>query len=57
MKFIAIVGTNASKSYNRRLLHFMKKHFAAKAEIVIKEIKEYPLFARTLMKRRIQSWN
>ena len=44
MKFIAIVGTNASKSYNRRLLHFMKKHFAAKAEIVIKEIKEYPLF-------------
>ena len=44
MKFIAIVGTNASKSYNRRLIHFMKKHFAAKAEIVIKEIKEYPLF-------------
>lgn len=44
MKFIAIVGTNASKSYNRRLLHFMKKHFASKAEIIIKEIKEYPLF-------------
>lgn len=44
MKFIAIVGTNASKSYNRRLLNFMKRHFADKGEIAVREIRDYPLF-------------
>ncbi len=44
MKFIAIVGTNAKKSYNRKLLQFMKKHFEAKAEIEILEITDVPMF-------------
>ncbi|MGZ7236379.1 NAD(P)H-dependent oxidoreductase, partial [Streptococcus pyogenes] len=35
MKFIAIVGTNSSKSYNRKLLQFIQKHFASKADIEI----------------------
>ena len=38
MKFIAIVGTSAKRSYNRKLLQFMKKYFEAKAEIEILEI-------------------
>ena len=33
MKLIGIVGTNASKSYNRTLLQFMQKQFAEKADI------------------------
>ena len=33
MKFIAIVGTNASFSYNRKLLWYMKKHFKNQAQI------------------------
>ena len=44
MKFIAIVGTNASFSYNRKLLWYMKKHFAGQAEIEIQEIAGIPLF-------------
>ncbi|QOX65740.1 flavocytochrome c [Anoxybacterium hadale] len=44
MKFIAIVGTNAKKSYNRKLLQFMKKHFESKAEIEILEITDVPMF-------------
>ena len=44
MKFIAIVGTNARKSYNRMLLQFMKKHFESKAEIEPLEITEVPMF-------------
>ena len=44
MKFIAIVGTNAKKSYNRKLLQFMKKHFDAKAEIELLEITDVPMF-------------
>ncbi|WP_251423903.1 MULTISPECIES: NADPH-dependent FMN reductase [Lactococcus] len=44
MKFIAIVGTNASFSYNRKLLWYMKKHFVDEAEIEIIEIAGLPLF-------------
>lgn len=44
MKFTAIVGTNAKKSYNRKLLQFMKKHFESKAEIEILEITDVPMF-------------
>lgn len=44
MKFIAIVGTNAKKSYNRKLLQFMKKHFESKADIEILEITDVPMF-------------
>lgn len=44
MKFIAIVGTNATKSYNRKLLQFMRSHFANEAQIEVAEIKDIPLF-------------
>jgi urocanate reductase len=44
MKFIAIVGTNAKQSYNRKLLQFMKKHFESKVEIELLEIKDVPMF-------------
>lgn len=44
MKFIAIVGTNAKKSYNRTLLQFMKTYFESKAEIEILEINNVPMF-------------
>lgn len=47
MKLIAIVGTNAKKSYNRNLLQFMKKHFAKKAEIELMEIVDVPMFNET----------
>lgn len=44
MKFIAIVGTNATQSYNRKLLQFMSTHFADQALIEVVEIKDIPLF-------------
>jgi len=44
MKFIGIVGTNATKSTNRQLLQFMQKHFSSRAEIEICEIKGLPAF-------------
>ena len=44
MKFIGIVGTNSDRSTNRKLLHFMKAHFADKAEIEVCEIKSLPVF-------------
>ncbi len=45
MKFIAIVGTNASFSYNRKLLWYMKKHFKNQAQIDVVEITDVPLFS------------
>ncbi|GKT04081.1 NADPH-dependent FMN reductase [Furfurilactobacillus sp. WILCCON 0119] len=48
-RFIAIVGTNASKSYNRVLLNYMKSHFADQAEIEVQEIKDVPLFNEDAM--------
>ncbi|HEM3684270.1 TPA: flavocytochrome c [Streptococcus suis] len=47
MKLVAIVGTNAKKSYNRILLQFMQKHFANKADIEIMEITDVPMFNET----------
>lgn len=47
MKLIAIVGTNAQKSYNRMLLQFMARHFAKRAEIEIMEIQGVPMFNET----------
>ncbi|MCM0599892.1 NADPH-dependent FMN reductase [Periweissella fabalis] len=44
MNFVAIVGTNARKSYNRKLLWFMKKHFKDQVNIEIIEIADLPLF-------------
>ncbi|MCX8618284.1 NAD(P)H-dependent oxidoreductase [Gilliamella sp. B2923] len=44
MKFVGIVGTNSDRSTNRKLLHFMKTHFADKAEIEVCEIKSLPAF-------------
>ena len=43
-KFIALVGTNFQRSTNRRLLQYMQKHFADKAEIELVEIQDIPLF-------------
>lgn len=45
MNFIALVGTNARFSYNRKLLWFMKKHFGTQANIEIHEISNLPLFS------------
>ncbi|MBU5594564.1 NAD(P)H-dependent oxidoreductase [Amphibacillus sp. MSJ-3] len=44
MKFIGIVGTNSTASTNRKLLLFMKKHFAEQAEIEVAEIADFPAF-------------
>ncbi|AVK62511.1 FAD-binding dehydrogenase [Lactobacillus sp. CBA3605] len=41
---VAIVGTNASKSYNRKLLYAMKDLIDAQASLDICEIKDLPLF-------------
>lgn len=44
MKLVAIVGTNSKRSTNRKLLRFMAKHFAKKADIEILEITDLPAF-------------
>lgn len=44
MKCVAILGTNSDRSTNRKLLQFMQKYFADKAEIQLLEIKELPAF-------------
>ncbi len=44
MKLVAIVGTNSERSTNRKLLRFIAKHFADKADIDILEIKDLPAF-------------
>ncbi|MGT2957679.1 flavocytochrome c [Streptococcus bovimastitidis] len=44
MKYLAIVGTNAEKSYNRQLLTFMQKHFTHKVDIEVVEISDVPMF-------------
>lgn len=45
MKILALVGTNASFSYNRLLLKFMKKHFKQMADIEVCEISQLPPFS------------
>ena len=47
MKFVALIGTNAKKSYNRSLVQFMQKHFADKAEIELLETAGVPMFNET----------
>ncbi|QGG61613.1 FAD-dependent oxidoreductase [Loigolactobacillus bifermentans] len=49
LNLVAIVGTNASKSYNRQLLHAMRDLFEAQANIDICEIKDLPLFNEDLV--------
>ena len=44
MKLIGIVGTNSDTSTNRKLLQFMKKHFAETVEIDVCEIADIPAF-------------
>ena len=44
MKLLAIVGNNATKSYNRTLLKYMKAHFADKATIDLQEVRDLPMF-------------
>ncbi len=44
MKLIGLVGTNSSRSTNRKLLQYMANHFADKAEIELVEIKDLPVF-------------
>lgn len=48
MKFVGIVGSNAEISYNRKLLSFIKKHFAKQFELEILEIDNIPLFNQDL---------
>ena len=44
MQFVALVGTNADQSYNRKLLAYMQRHFDQKATITIYDIANIPLF-------------
>ncbi len=44
MKLIGIVGTNSTRSTNRKLLQFIQKYFADKVEIELCEIKGLPPF-------------
>ncbi|MCG5105221.1 NADPH-dependent FMN reductase [Oceanobacillus alkalisoli] len=44
MNLLAIVGTNSDQSTNRKLLQFIQKHFAEKANIELYEIKDIPAF-------------
>lgn len=39
MKLVAIVGTNSDRSTNRKLLKFMAKHFADRADIECLKLK------------------
>ncbi|MEE1325250.1 MAG: NAD(P)H-dependent oxidoreductase, partial [Streptococcus sp.] len=47
MKLVAIVGTNAKKSYNRLLLQYMARHFAKQADIELLKITDVPMFNET----------
>lgn len=51
MKFIAIVGTNSTKSTNRQLLQYMQTHFADKSDIELVEIKDLPVFNKPADKK------
>ncbi|MGX7107426.1 FAD-dependent oxidoreductase [Hutsoniella sourekii] len=44
LNIIALVGSNAEKSYNRLLLQFIAKHFQDKANVELAEIKDIPMF-------------
>ncbi|WP_373279826.1 NADPH-dependent FMN reductase [Lactococcus fujiensis] len=51
MKLVALVGTNASYSYNRKLLWYMKKRFGQLAQIDVLEISDLPLFSEDTLDR------
>lgn len=44
MKFVGIVGSNADRSYNRKLLKFIRLHFKLKFELEVLEISDIPIF-------------
>lgn len=44
MKLIGIVGTNSTRSTNRRLLQFIQSHFSDQVEIELCEISDLPAF-------------
>lgn len=46
MNIVAIVGTNAGFSYNRKLLWAMKKMFQTSAQIEIVELLNLSLFVK-----------
>lgn len=43
-KLVGLVGTNSDQSTNRKLLQFMQRNFADKAEIKLIEIRDIPTF-------------
>ncbi len=42
--FIGIVGANSDESTNRKLLQYIKQHFADQADIELLEIRDLPVF-------------
>ncbi len=44
MKLLGLVGTNSARSTDRKLLQYIKQHFADKADIELVEIKDLPVF-------------
>ncbi|MGQ9411990.1 NADPH-dependent FMN reductase [Streptococcus pluranimalium] len=51
MKLIGLVGTNSSQSTNRKLLQYMEKHYANKAQIELIEVKDLPIFNKPANKK------
>lgn len=47
IKYVGIIGNNATVSTNRTLLHFVAKHFADQADIDVHEIRPIPPFKAT----------
>lgn len=44
VKLVGIVGSNASLSYNRRLLQYIEKNYSDKFDLTLIEIDQVPLF-------------
>lgn len=44
MKIIGLIGSNSKNSTNRKLLQYIQKHFADKAELELVEISDLPMF-------------
>ncbi|EHI70710.1 flavin reductase [Streptococcus ictaluri 707-05] len=55
MKLIGLVGTNASRSTNRKLLQYMAHHFSDKASIELVEIADLPMFNKPASKELPES--
>ncbi|MFC6180781.1 NAD(P)H-dependent oxidoreductase [Lactiplantibacillus daowaiensis] len=49
LNIVALMGTNATKSYNRKLLQAMQELFDAQINFSIEEIKSLPLFSEDLV--------